>query len=93
MGTIIVGRDAKGDGLRAWSFWPNRVVTGKATVTENKLSYTAAGQEFGGVNVSADVTYVIDGDDLKVNVTNSKRGDESRPDFSVTLQRQQRPGN
>ena len=88
--TIIVGRSAKVDGLHMWAFWPDYVSTGKATVEGNKLSYTSTGQSLAGVENSADVTYVIDGNELKINVTNSKRGDEEQPDFSVTLERQQR---
>jgi hypothetical protein len=91
MATIIVGRSAKEDGLRMWGFWPDRLATGKATVEENRLSYYATAQTLAGVSASADVTLEVDGDKLTINVTNSKRGDDEPPDFSVTLERQQRP--
>jgi hypothetical protein len=91
MGTLIVGRKVEDDGLYMWGFWPDRLATGEATVEDNKLSYTATGLAHDGVDVSADVKLEVDGDELTVTVTNSKRGDDEQPDFTATLKRQQRP--
>jgi hypothetical protein len=83
IGTIIVGRDFASDQLMMWGFWPDQQVTGSATISENTVSWKSNGTTADGAESSSNVAMSVDGDELTVSVTNSRRGDEERPDMNI----------
>lgn len=90
MVTVVLGWDGKHEQIRCWTFHPAGALVGPVSVTDDGMVINEAGTTFEGEPMSNKATYKIEGDQLKVTITDSKIGGESKPDMSLTLTKRER---
>lgn len=88
-GSILIGWDAPNKQQTMWAFWPEVQLKGNATIKGNTLAYSASGTLADGTKRTAEVVFVAKGDQVQVEVTKRRDGDEELPNQSFTFTRRE----
>ena len=94
MGTMLIGKNHANDQVSIWGFWPNRQIQGdNVQIGEDSASWKETGTDEGGQKSSANVVMKVTGDELTVDVTEARIGQQEGPEMHIVFKRSQRRGD
>ena len=93
LGTLLIGKNHENGQASMWGFWPNQQLQAdNVQISENTASWTQGGTDESGQKSSASVVMKVAGDEMTIDITDVKVGENDRPDMHFAYKRSQRRG-